>query len=78
GYSEYFPLQDSPGITDDHSYVNEWANIRMIDIIAYDPASADGFFGPYHHRHSDNLDIIDKNTLKAVGQTVLYVVKSEQ
>ncbi len=78
GYSDYFPFQDSPGITDDHSYVIQHANIRMADIIAYDPSSPDGFFGPYHHRHTDNMDIIDRNTLKAVGQTVLHVVMTEQ
>lgn len=77
GYSQYFVPQDSPGITDDHTYVIQYANIRMIDIIAHDPSSPDGYFGPYHHRHSDNMDIIDKNTLKAVGQTVLRVAYSE-
>ncbi|WP_205501529.1 M28 family peptidase [Rufibacter psychrotolerans] len=78
GYSDYFPFQESPGITDDHTYVIQHANIRMIDIVAYDPTSPDGFFGPYHHRHTDNMDIIDRNTLKAVGQTVLHVVMHEQ
>ncbi|WP_181304753.1 M28 family peptidase [Rufibacter sp. XAAS-G3-1] len=78
GYSDYFPFQDSPGITDDHTYVIQHANIRMADIVAYDPSSPDGFFGPYHHRHTDNMDIIDRNTLKAVGQTVLHVVMTEQ
>ncbi|MFC6996000.1 M28 family peptidase [Rufibacter roseus] len=78
GYSDYFVPQNSPGITDDHTYVIQHTNIRMIDIIAHDPSSPDGYFGPYHHRHTDNIDIIDKNTLKAVGQTVLRVVYSEQ
>ncbi|ALI99335.1 M28 family peptidase [Rufibacter tibetensis] len=78
GYSNYFPFQDSPGITDDHTYVIQHTNIRMADIIAYDPNSPDGFFGPYHHRQTDNMDIIDRNTLKAVGQTVLHVVMTEQ
>ncbi|MFB9865457.1 M28 family peptidase [Rufibacter immobilis] len=78
GYSDYFPFQDSPGITDDHTFVIQNANIRMADIIAYDSSSPDGFFGPYHHRHSDNMDIIDRNTLKAVGQTVLHVVMTEK
>ncbi|GGK61912.1 M28 family peptidase [Rufibacter glacialis] len=78
GYSDYFPFQDSPGITDDHTYVIQHANIRMADIIAYYPASPDGFFGPFHHRHTDTMDIIDRNTLKAVGQTVLHVVMTEK
>lgn len=78
GYSDYFPFVDSPGITDDHTYVIKHTNIRMIDIIAYDPTSPDGFFGPYHHRHTDNMDVIDRNTLKAVGQTLLHVVMTEK
>ena len=27
-------------------------------------------YGFFHHTHKDNMDIIDPNTLKAVGQTV--------
>ena len=77
GYSDYFVYQDSPSITDDHYYVNTLTNIRMIDIIEYDPISSDGYFGPYHHRHADNMDIIDPRTLKAVGQTVLHVLYQE-
>ena len=32
---------------------------------------------PEYHTDGDNMDIIDKNTLKAVGQTVLEVIYSE-
>jgi hypothetical protein len=32
-----------------------------------------GDFMPWWHTIHDNMQIIDKNTLKAVGQTVLYV-----
>ena len=35
-------------------------------------------FGSHHHRHSDNMNVINKNTLKAVGQTILEVVWEEQ
>lgn len=73
GYSDYFIFADNSAITDDHVFVNN-AGIPMIDIIEFDPNSPDGTFGKYHHRHSDNLEIIDKNTLKAVGQTVLQVL----
>ena len=34
-------------------------------------------FHPSWHTHSDNMDAIDKNTLKAVGQTVIGVVYDE-
>jgi len=77
GYSDYFKYVNAPAITDDHSYVNAWGNIRMIDIIEYSMSNPDDYFGPYHHRHTDTMDIISRNTLKAVGQTVLHVLYNE-
>ncbi|MHA6246839.1 M28 family peptidase [Pontibacter sp. CAU 1760] len=77
GYSDYFKYVNAPAIIDDHYYVNRLGNIRMIDIIEYNMDNPDDYFGPYHHRHTDNMDIISKNTLKAVGQTVLQVVYNE-
>jgi len=75
GFSDYFIFQDGGWITDDHVYVNR-INIPSIDIIASDASSATGF--PNHwHTHADNMDVIDKRTLKAVGQTVMHVVYSE-
>ncbi|ARS36530.1 M28 family peptidase [Pontibacter actiniarum] len=76
GYSDYFQYVNAPAITDDHFYVNTLGNIRMIDIIALDVNGAD-LFGPYHHRHTDTMDIISKNSLEAVGQTVLHVLYNE-
>lgn len=76
GYSNYFIFEDIHSITDDHYYVISNLNIPCIDIINMDFET--GNFGHYHHRHSDNMNIIDKNTLKAVGQTVLEVLWEEQ
>lgn len=77
GYSDYFKYINAPAITDDHFYVNTVGGIRMIDIIEYNMANQDDYFGPYHHRHTDTMDIISTNTLKAVGQTVLHVLYNE-
>lgn len=60
---------------DDHYYVNTIANIPSIDIIQYDPST--GAFAPHWHTHNDNMDVISKGTLKAVGETVLATVLSE-
>jgi Zn-dependent M28 family amino/carboxypeptidase len=79
GYGNYFidtELNQYQAITDDHLYVNALANIPSIDIISYDPKQ--NTFGDFHHTHEDNIDIIDKNTLKAVGQTVMEVVYQER
>jgi hypothetical protein len=75
GYSSYFVSQLQGPINDDHLYVNQTAKIPMIDIIHYDPIT--GYFGDYHHTLKDNMEIIDRRTLKAVGQTVLHVVYNE-
>ncbi len=77
GYQEYFIRQNSPGITDDHVFINRDAKIPTINIVEYDPDSYDSYFGPYHHTHADNMNIIDKQTLKAVGQTLLHVLYNE-
>ncbi|PIY08881.1 MAG: peptidase [Flexibacter sp. CG_4_10_14_3_um_filter_32_15] len=77
GYGGFFPFEEAPAITDDHVYVNQLAQIPMIDIIEYS-TEGKGYFGKYWHTHDDNMDIIGKETLKAVGQTVTHVIYNEQ
>jgi len=77
GYGNYFINIQSPSITDDHTYVNKEAMIPMIDIIEFD-TKGPNYFGAYWHTHNDNMNVIDKNTLKAVGQTLLEVVYREK
>lgn len=73
GYDAYFLNRKSGPITDDHVYVNEYLRIPTIDIIDYDPDRAKGFFDQWH-TVDDDLSHISKETLKAVGQTVITVV----
>ncbi len=76
GNANYFIPQTKKFVgSDDHIYVNQ-AGIPCIDIIEYNQAT--GGFGDYHHTHKDNMSIIDKNTLKAVGQTLLEVIYNEK
>ncbi len=77
GYSEYFVPEQGGVITDDHYYVNTIGGIPCIDIINCDPASPNGF-GEYHHTMKDDMEWIDKETLKAVGQTVMTVIYNEK
>lgn len=72
GYSGYFIFEDGGWVTDDHVYVNK-INIPSIDIINSVPGTKSGF-APHWHTHRDNMDVIDRNTLKAVGQTLVGVV----
>jgi len=76
GYGTFFSPQTLSFVgSDDHVYVNK-AGIPCLDIIAYD-AKLKGF-GDFHHSHQDNMSIIDKGTLKAVGQTILQVIYNEK
>jgi glutaminyl-peptide cyclotransferase len=74
GQGDFFVNRDSPEILDDHVFVNGNANIPMIDIIEFSP---DYGFGHYHHTHADDMEIIDRRTLQAVGETVLFTIYQE-
>lgn len=73
GYSSYFPYVAAADITDDHLAVNKIAGIKTIDMINLTP-DQEHPFAAHWHTHADNMSIIDKGTLKAVGQTLLQVV----
>ncbi|MCO5249107.1 MAG: M28 family peptidase [Chitinophagales bacterium] len=73
GYGKYFVNKKGGSILDDHVYVYKYTRIPMIDIIHYDPTTLSGF-GDFWHTHADNMDIIDKNTLQAVGETVFATI----
>ena len=77
GYGSFFPRQDGGMITDDHIPVNQTANIPCIDIIPYYPQCEQSSFGPTWHTLNDDMAHIDKNTLKAVGQTLVQVIFTE-
>jgi len=76
GYSNYFIDESTNEITDDHLFINLYANIPCIDIIHYYPNKSDFF--EHHHKVSDDLKNISKSTLKAVGQTVLYYLYRQE
>jgi len=76
GYGDYFVKQNAHAITDDHIYVNEIAGIPMIDIVHYQQGF--GYFGDYHHSQKDNMELIGKETLQAVGTTLLNVIYYEE
>jgi len=73
GYSSYFPFVRGNDITDDHVFVNEIIKIPTIDIINLQ-TNSNTSFGEHWHTHNDNMSVIDKNTLKAVGETLLQVI----
>lgn len=76
GYNNYFVNKQIGGLIDDHKFVNEIANIPSIDIIHYENNT--GNFHPTWHTHYDNMDVIDKETLSAVGKVLLYTIYQEK
>ncbi|MBP9070316.1 MAG: M28 family peptidase, partial [Bacteroidia bacterium] len=75
GASAYFVDEETGEMTDDHTFINKIAQIPTIDILHYD-AYKNSFF-EHHHKNSDDIKTIDKNTLEAVGQTLLEVIYNE-
>ena len=77
GYDSYFIDRDGGSVMDDHIPVMDYRKIPCIDIIHFDPDSPSGF-GSYWHTLNDTMDNVSKETLTAVGQTVLYVLYHEK
>lgn len=75
GYGELFLNEDGAGVLDDHYIVYEYTDIPIIDIINH-TVGADGNikFAPHWHTHKDDMSIIDKNTLQAVGDVLLELI----
>lgn len=73
GYSNIFVQEQGNPVTDDHYFVITNARIPMIDIISRPGGTKTGFV-PHWHTHDDNMNAIDKNTLRIVGEVVAAVV----
>lgn len=76
GYGSMFTNEVGGQITDDHIPVNE-AGIPTVDVIPFYPDCRQSSFGPTWHTINDDMEHLDINTLKAVGQTLIQVIYSE-
>ena len=89
GYMDYFDTNSNENyisledyeLLDDHIMINQFTqmlgrHIPTIDIIEFDNTNGHTF-NQHWHTHQDNMDNIDKETLEAVGQTVLNVIYNE-
>lgn len=77
GYSSYFPMTEGASVTDDHVPLNEKAGIPTIDIIPFYADCPQSSFGPTWHTICDDMQHIDINTLKAVGQVIVQTLYTE-
>lgn len=78
GFDNYFVDENGGYVTDDHQPINEIARIPCIDIVNCDMNNQLSSFGDFWHTVNDDMSVIDKNTLQAVGQTVLQVIYNEK
>lgn len=75
GYDDLFLDELGATVLDDHWVVNENTDIAMINIINHmRDEEGNTIFGEYWHTHNDNMDIISKETLQAVGDILLELI----
>lgn len=76
GYDNYFLNEDGVAIQDDHKIVNENTDIPFIDIIHHfnSPEGGKSVFPDHWHTHQDDMPIIGKETLQAVGDVLLELI----
>lgn len=76
GYQNLFLNQKGAAIQDDHYIVNQYTDIPMINIINHKFSAEGGssVFGDHWHTHRDDMDIISKETLQAVGDVLLEFI----
>lgn len=75
GYSQFFSVRRSDPVVDDHYYMNQYPQLKAINVIDY--RAGTGFF-EHWHTHEDDLEQIDRGTLQAVGETVLAIIYQMQ
>ncbi len=75
GYGHIFINRPAGGIIDDHIFINR-AGIPCIDIVECMNSETKSF-PPTWHTLNDDMSSIDRNSLKAVGQTLLNTVYNE-
>jgi len=77
GYGQFFISRDNGYVTDDHLPVNKNHRAPAVDIINIKDDTPTGF-ASHWHTLDDNMDVINRGTLKVVGQTVMEVIYSEK
>ncbi len=75
GFEDLFLDERGGRVADDHIIVEQYTGIPMINIIHHN-LNENGVieFPPYWHTHRDNIDIIDRDVLQAVGEVMLELI----
>jgi hypothetical protein len=75
GFGDRFNASPTPPTIDDNFFVSDLAGIPSANIVDYRIQVRPMGYGPFHHTHADNMSVIDRETLRQVGTTVLSVVR---
>lgn len=74
GYGDIFVDEPGTFISDDHVVINRILSIPTIDVIRHQPGTEDVVFAPYWHTQDDDMDVISKETLQAVGEVMAELI----
>lgn len=77
GHISYFPQSEGGAVIDDHVPVIENRGIPCVDIVNFSIEGNRQGFGEHWHTSKDNISIIDKATLQAVGETVATYISKQ-
>ena len=78
-HGKYFKMPQTPQTVDDNYFVNYEGGIPSANIVHYhlDGGVLPMGYGAFHHTHADNMSVIDKATLQAVGEVVVEMIYQE-
>ena len=71
GYGSIFVNSDTDPILDDHYYVNRLAGVPMIDVVQNSQGCS---FFKHWHTMGDNMEHVDRNSLKTIGEVLLKLL----
>lgn len=74
GHQNIFQNQRTDMIMDDHYYINSLANIPTIDIVQNTPGCS---FYPYWHTVKDDLDAVNRQSLKIVADVTMKTIYAD-
>jgi hypothetical protein len=75
GHGDLFTNEKGGRVADDHIIVEQYTGIPMINIIHHRlNESGEIDFPPYWHSQQDDIDIIDRDVLQAVGDVMLELI----
>ncbi len=71
GYGSIFVNSETDPILDDHYYVNRLAGVPMIDVVQNSRGVS---FFKHWHTMGDNMEHVDRNSLKVIGEVLLKML----